>query len=59
MRLTWTPEKKRRNLTRKLVLLLVAYVERLEGEEEVIHIISARKASKYETKIYETAASKA
>jgi len=46
-------------MTRKLVLLLVVYVERLEDEEEVIHIISARRASKYERKIYETVASKA
>lgn len=46
-------------MTRQLLLLLVVYVEHLEREEEIIHIISARKASKYERKIYETAASKA
>jgi hypothetical protein len=35
-----------------LVLVLVVFVDRTEGEIETIHIISARKAEKYEAKIY-------
>lgn len=42
-------------MTRQLVLLVVVFVE---SGEESIHIISARKATKYERKIYETTASK-
>ena len=45
-------------MTKRLVLLLVVYVERPEEGEELIHIISARRATNYEQKIYE-AASKA
>jgi uncharacterized DUF497 family protein len=45
-------------MTRDCVLLLVVFVERTEAEArnektpETIHIISARKAQTYETKIY-------
>ena len=45
-------------LTRHGILLLVVFVERTESEAryettpETIHIISARKAQSYETKIY-------
>jgi uncharacterized DUF497 family protein len=42
-----------------LVLLLVIFVDRSGEEEEVFHIISARKAGKYEQNIYRTAASQA
>jgi uncharacterized DUF497 family protein len=41
-------------LTRGLILLLVVYVDRSEAETETIHIISARKAERYETRIYTT-----
>jgi len=41
--------------TRKLVLLLVVFVERSTIGEEVIHLISARKAGKYEITIYNAA----
>lgn len=33
-------------MTRRLVLLLVVYAEHSKAEEEIIHIISARKATK-------------
>ena len=39
-------------LTLNLVLLLVVFVDRTEADVEIIHIISARKADKYEAKIY-------
>ncbi len=45
-------------MTRGMVLLLVAFVDRTEAgspgkdEIETIHIISARKAEEYETQIY-------
>ncbi len=45
-------------MTRGMVLLLVVFVDRTEsassgkGEAETIHLISARKAEKYETEIY-------
>ena len=40
-------------LTCDLVLLLVAFVDRSEPDTETIHIISARKATKYEQTTYE------
>jgi uncharacterized protein len=40
-------------MTRKLVLVVVAFVDRSEATGEVIHIISARKAVAYEQSIYE------
>jgi uncharacterized DUF497 family protein len=40
-------------LARDLVLLLVAFVDRSEPDTETIHIISARKATKYEQTTYE------
>jgi hypothetical protein len=39
-------------LTQGLVLLLVVFVDRTEADIETIHIVSARKAEKYEAKIY-------
>jgi uncharacterized DUF497 family protein len=36
-----------------LILLVVVFVERSEAGEEVIRIISVRKALKYEEKLYE------
>jgi len=39
-------------LTQDLVLLLVVFVDRTEAEIETIHLVSARKAEKYEAKIY-------
>jgi len=39
-------------MTRKLVLLLVVFVERHGPDVEVIHLISARKAVDYEKSIY-------
>src|SRR5712691_2625764 len=39
-------------MTRKLVLLLVVFVDRTEPGVEVIHLISARKAVHYEESIY-------
>lgn len=39
-------------VTRGLVLLLVVFVDRSDAENEVIRIISARKADKFEEKIY-------
>lgn len=46
-------------MTHQLVLLLVVFADRSESEEETIHIISARRAVRYEREIYEAAASKA
>lgn len=40
-------------MTRKLVLLLVAFVDRRQPDVEVIHLISARKAVDYEESIYQ------
>jgi uncharacterized DUF497 family protein len=40
-------------MTRKLVLVVVAFVDRSAATGEVIHIISARKAVAYEQSIYE------
>ena len=39
-------------MTRKLVLLLVVFVERGQPDVDVIHLISARKAVNYEESIY-------
>jgi len=39
-------------LTLGFVLLLVVFVDRTEAGVETIHIVSARKAEKYEAKIY-------
>src|SRR6266404_5825669 len=39
-------------MTRKLVLLLVVFVECRQPDVEVIHVISARKAVDYEESIY-------
>ena len=39
-------------MTRRLVLLLVVFVDRPQLDVEVIHIISARKAGDYEESIY-------
>jgi len=39
-------------LTHGLILLLVVFVDRTAADTETIHIISARKAEKYEIKIY-------
>src|SRR5712691_11524734 len=39
-------------MTRKLVLLLVVFVDRTRSGVEVIHLISARKAVDYEETIY-------
>jgi hypothetical protein len=36
----------------KQVLLLVVFIDRSEDEQEIIHIISARKAAAYEEEIY-------
>ena len=36
-----------------LVLLLVVFVDRSRPDEEIIHIISARKATAYEKSVYE------
>jgi uncharacterized DUF497 family protein len=38
--------------SRKLELLVVVFVPRKHGKEEIIHIISARKAVAYEENIY-------
>ena len=40
-------------LTLKILLLLVIFVDRSQGDLEIIHIISARKADNYERKAYE------
>lgn len=39
-------------MMQKLTLLLVVFVDRSEPGLELIHIISARKAERYENKIY-------
>jgi hypothetical protein len=39
-------------MTQNLVLLLVVFVDYSDGEVEVIHIISARKAEDWEERIY-------
>lgn len=39
-------------MTRRLVLLLVVFVDRRQPDAEVIHVISARKAVDYEESIY-------
>jgi hypothetical protein len=39
-------------MTEGLVLLLVVFVEHTSEGEDVIHIISARKANKYEEGLY-------
>jgi len=39
-------------MTRRLVLLLVVFVDRRQPDAEVIHLISARKAVDYEESIY-------
>jgi uncharacterized DUF497 family protein len=39
-------------LTLNLILVLVVFVDRTEADIETIHIVSARKAEKYEAKIY-------
>ena len=48
-RFTWDLAK----ATRKLVLVVVVFVDRSEPSVEVIHIISARKAVAYEEGIYQ------
>ena len=40
-------------MTRNLVLMLVVFADRGGPDREVIHIISARKAERYEESIYE------
>jgi uncharacterized protein len=40
-------------MTRKLLLVLVVFVDRSSADSEIIHIISARKAVEYEQDIYE------
>jgi uncharacterized DUF497 family protein len=40
-------------MTRRLILLLVVFVERSSPDAQVIHLISARKAVEYEKSIYE------
>jgi uncharacterized protein len=39
-------------MTRRLVLLLVVFIDRRQPETQVIHLISARKAVDYEESIY-------
>ncbi|MBI3679804.1 MAG: BrnT family toxin [Acidobacteria bacterium] len=39
-------------MTRKLVLLVVVFVDRSQPDTDVIHLISARKAVDYENSIY-------
>ncbi len=39
-------------MTRRLVVLLVVFVDRRQPDFEVIHLISARKAVDYEESIY-------
>ena len=39
-------------LTRKLLLLLVVFVDRSQPDLEILHLISARKAVDYEKSIY-------
>lgn len=40
-------------MTRRLVLLLVVFVDRSESGTEIIHIVSARKGQAYEQSAYE------
>ena len=40
-------------MTRSLVLVVVVFVDRSDPDDEIIHIISARKAVDYEQSIYE------
>ena len=40
-------------MTRRLLLLLVVFVDRRDPDAEVIHLISARQAIDYEKSIYE------
>ena len=40
-------------LTFELILVMAVYVDRSEADAEIIHIISARKADKYERRAYE------
>ena len=40
-------------MSRGLALLLVVFVDRSRPDEEVVHIISARKATAYEKSAYE------
>ena len=40
-------------MTRRLLLLLVVFVDRSDPDAEVIHLISARRAIDYEKSIYE------
>lgn len=47
------PRKIAIGLARNLMLVVVAFVDRSDPDEEVIHIISARKAVAYEESIYE------
>jgi uncharacterized DUF497 family protein len=44
-------------MTTGLVVLLVVYVNRSNRDEEIVRIISARKANAYEERIYSTATS--
>ena len=43
-------------MSRGMVLLLVVFVDRSQGEDVVIRLVSARKANVYETYLYETGA---
>ena len=40
-------------MTHNLVLVVVVFVDRSDPSDEIIHIISARKATAYEERIYE------
>jgi uncharacterized DUF497 family protein len=40
-------------MTKRLVLLMVVFVDRTNADEEVIHIVSARKAQAYEESAYQ------
>jgi uncharacterized DUF497 family protein len=40
-------------MTKRLVLLLVVFVERTNADQEVIHIVSARKAQAFEESAYQ------
>lgn len=39
-------------MTRGLAILLAIFVDRSSGHSEILRIVSARKADKYERKIY-------
>lgn len=39
-------------MTRSLVLVVVIFVDRSHANDEVIRIVSSRKATKYETELY-------